>query len=157
MWLQSLPWSGQAPVVINRDLIDTAINLMKCGWVFVPPCCDKRCCTLNCKYCQNVLALPLKKISKGGTFSVVLFFVCTGGDVRFFSFKGFQWLSVILCFSSGWGHWLFSWRSLCWRVNTVGEAGSSAETVVASWHPSHLILLLSMGLAPCFWHVLLDG
>lgn len=52
---------GQAPVVINRDLINTAINLMKSGWVFVPLCCDKRPCTLNCKYCQNVLALPLKK------------------------------------------------------------------------------------------------
>lgn len=46
------------------------------------------------------------------------------------------------------------------RVNAVGGGVSSAETVVASWHPWHpslLILLLGMGLAPCFWHVLLDG
>lgn len=43
------------------------------------------------------------------------------------------------------------------RVSPVGGAVSAAETVVASWHPSHLILLYSMGLAPCFWHVLLDG
>lgn len=69
---------------------------MKCGWVFVPLCCDKRCCTLNCKYCQNVLALPLKKNSKGGTFCVVLFFVCTGGDVRYFSFKGYLVLFIRL-------------------------------------------------------------
>lgn len=115
MWFQFLPWSGQAPVVITKDLINTVINLMKCGWVFVPLCCDKRCCTLNCKYCQNLLALPLKKNSKGGT-SLCSFVLCVHrrGCEVFFSFKDFQWFSVISCFSSGWGHCLCSWRSLCW-------------------------------------------
>lgn len=39
----------------------------------------------------------------------------------------------------------------------MGRAVFLAETVTVSWHPSHLILVLNMGLAPSFWHVLLDG
>lgn len=39
----------------------------------------------------------------------------------------------------------------------MGRAAFSAGTVTVSWHPSHLILVLSMGLASSFWHVLLDG
>ena len=39
----------------------------------------------------------------------------------------------------------------------MGKAVFSAETVTVSWHPSHLILVLSTGLALSFWHVLLDG
>lgn len=39
----------------------------------------------------------------------------------------------------------------------MGRAVCSAETVTVSWRPSHLIPAGSRGLAPCFWHVLLDG
>lgn len=39
----------------------------------------------------------------------------------------------------------------------MGKAVFSAETVMVSWHPFHLILVLSMGLASSFQHVILDG
>jgi len=72
---------------------------MKCGWVFVPLCSDKRCCTLNCKYCQIVFVLPLKKIDKVGTLHGN-FVLCVHrrGCGRFVHFEDFSLVVCYLCF-----------------------------------------------------------
>lgn len=116
-----MSWSGQAPIVISRDLVDRAIIWLNVGG-FLFHCAVIKDAVL---WTVNIVRLYLlclwKKLTKLGPFTVILFFVYIRGDVCFFLTLKIFTSSLILCFSSCWLYCLYFWRSFVLEGQYCGK------------------------------------